>query len=76
MCSSGLEALTCLFSTKFLRCTYLRFTSSPAIATYMLLCFRHLISLLHFVMPPITQNLIFFPGKSFVNLLFKHKKQS
>ena len=37
MCSSGLEALTCPFSTKFLRCTELRFTTSPAIATYTLL---------------------------------------
>lgn len=37
MCSSGLEALTCPFSTKFLRSTDLRFTTSPAIATYTLL---------------------------------------
>src|SRR5690554_1840083 len=37
MCSSGLEALSCPFSTKFLRCTDLRFTTSPAIATYTLL---------------------------------------
>ena len=38
MCSSGLEALTCPFSTKFFRSTNLRFTTSPAIATYTLLC--------------------------------------
>jgi hypothetical protein len=37
MCSSGLEALSCPFSTKFLRSTDLRFTTSPAIATYTLL---------------------------------------
>ena len=37
MCSSGLEALTCPFSTKLLRSTDLRFTTSPAIATYTLL---------------------------------------
>lgn len=37
MCSSGLEALSCQFITKFLRSTDLRFTSSPAIATYTLL---------------------------------------
>lgn len=34
MCSSGLEALACPFSTKFLKSTDLRFTTSPAIATY------------------------------------------
>ncbi len=32
MCSSGLEVLSCPFSTKFLRSTDLRFTTSPAIA--------------------------------------------
>mgnify|MGYP001196737568 CR=1 FL=1 len=32
MCSSGLEALTCPFSTKIFRSTDLRFTTSPAIA--------------------------------------------
>ena len=37
MCSSGLEALSCPFSTKFFRSTDLRFTTSPAIATYTLL---------------------------------------
>ena len=37
MCSSGLEALSFPFSTKFLRSTDLRFTTSPAIATYTLL---------------------------------------
>src|SRR5690606_38874027 len=37
MCSSGLEALTCPFSTKFFRSKDLRFTTSPAIATYTLL---------------------------------------
>jgi hypothetical protein len=37
MCSSGLEELTCLFSTKFLKSNDLRFTTSPAIATYTLL---------------------------------------
>jgi hypothetical protein len=37
MRSSGLEALTCPFSTKFLRSTELRFTTSPAIGTYTLL---------------------------------------
>src|SRR5690606_8507430 len=37
MCSSGLEALTFPFSTMFLRITDLRFTTSPAIATYTLL---------------------------------------
>lgn len=37
MCSSGLEALSCPFSTKFLRSTSLRFTTSPAIVTYTLL---------------------------------------
>ena len=37
MCSSGLEAPTCPFGTKFLRSTDLRFTTSPAIATYTLL---------------------------------------
>ena len=37
MCSSGLEALTCPLSTKFLRSTDLRFTTEPAIATYTLL---------------------------------------
>ena len=37
MCSSGLEAHTCPFSTKFLRSTDLRFTTKPAIATYTLL---------------------------------------
>jgi len=37
MCSSGLEALSCPFSTKFLRSTDFRFTTSPAIATYTLL---------------------------------------
>jgi hypothetical protein len=37
MCSSGLGALSCPFSTKFLRSTYLRFTTSSAIATYTLL---------------------------------------
>jgi hypothetical protein len=40
MCSSGLEALSCPFSTKFLRSTDLRFTTSPAIATYTLLVFK------------------------------------
>jgi len=40
MCSSGLEALTFPFSTKLLRSTDLRFTTSPAIATYTLLCLR------------------------------------
>jgi len=40
MCSSGLEALTFPFSTKFLRSTNLRFTISPAIATYTLLGHR------------------------------------
>ncbi|MFQ3579559.1 MAG: hypothetical protein SNJ71_05405 [Bacteroidales bacterium] len=34
MCSSGLEAISCPFSTKFLKSTDLRFTTSPAIATY------------------------------------------
>ena len=37
MCSSGLKALNCLFSTKFFRCTDVRFATSPAIATYTLL---------------------------------------
>ena len=37
MCSSGLDALSCPFSTKFLKSTDLRFTTSPAIATYTLL---------------------------------------
>ena len=37
MCSSGLEAISCPFSTKFVNCTDLRFTTSPAIATYTLL---------------------------------------
>jgi len=37
MCSSGLEVFPCLISTNFLRSTGLRFTSSPAIATYTLL---------------------------------------
>ena len=37
MCSSGLESLTFPFSTKFLRSKDLRFTTSPAIATYTLL---------------------------------------
>ena len=37
MCSSGLEALSCLFSTKFVSSRDLRFTTSPAIATYTLL---------------------------------------
>jgi len=37
MCSSGLEALTFPFSTKFLRSTGLRFNTKPAIATYTLL---------------------------------------
>lgn len=37
MCSSGLEALSCPFSTKFLRSTDLRFTILTAIATYPLL---------------------------------------
>ena len=37
MCSSGLEALSGPFSTKFLKSTDLRFTTSPAIATYTLL---------------------------------------
>ncbi len=37
MCSSGLEALSCPFSTKFLRSTDLRFTTSTVIATYTLL---------------------------------------
>jgi len=37
MCSSGLEALSCLFSTKFLKNTDLRFITLPAIATYPLL---------------------------------------
>jgi len=37
MCSSGLEALTFPFSTMSLRSTDLRFTTSPAIATYTLL---------------------------------------
>ncbi len=32
MSSSGLEALSCPFSTKFIKCTELRFTTSPAIA--------------------------------------------
>ena len=37
MCSSGLEAISCPFSTKFFRSTDLRFTTSPAIVTYTLL---------------------------------------
>ncbi len=37
MCSSGLEALSCPFSTKFLRNTDLRYATSTAIATYTLL---------------------------------------
>ncbi len=37
MCSSGLEALSCPFSTNFLSSTDLRFTTSLAIATYTLL---------------------------------------
>ena len=37
MCSSGLEALSSPFSTKFLKSTDLRFTTTPAIATYTLL---------------------------------------
>src|SRR5690554_14364 len=37
MCSSGLEALSFPFSTKFLRSKDLRFTTLPAIATYTLL---------------------------------------
>src|SRR5690606_8365317 len=37
MCSSGLEALNFPFSTMFIRSTDLRFTTSPAIATYTLL---------------------------------------
>jgi hypothetical protein len=37
MCSSGLEAHSCPFSTKFFRSRDLRFTTSPAIATYTLL---------------------------------------
>jgi len=37
MCSSGLEALSCPFSTKYFRSTDLRLTTSPAIATYTLL---------------------------------------
>jgi len=36
MCSSGLEALTFPCSTKFFKSTDLRFTTSPAIATYTL----------------------------------------
>ena len=32
ICSSGLEALSCLFSTKFFRCTDLLFTTSSVIA--------------------------------------------
>jgi len=40
MCSSGLGALYCPFSTKFLRSIDLRFTTSPAIVTYTLLCLR------------------------------------
>ena len=38
MCSSGLGALSCPFSTKFFNSTDLRLTTSPAIATYTLLC--------------------------------------
>ena len=37
MCSSGLEVLSFPFSTKFFKSTDLRFTTSPAIATYTLL---------------------------------------
>jgi len=37
MCSSGLEALSCPFSTKFLSITDLRIITSPAIDTYTLL---------------------------------------
>lgn len=40
MCSSGLEALICPFGTKFFGSTDLRFTTSPAIATYTLLGHR------------------------------------
>ena len=40
MCSSGLGALTCPFCTKFFRSIDLRFTTSPAIATYTLLAVR------------------------------------
>lgn len=47
MCSSGLEALSCPFSTKFLRIKDLRFTTSPAIATYTLLAVGLLFNLFY-----------------------------
>jgi len=40
MCSSGLEAPYFPFSTKYFRSIDLRFTTTPAIATYTLLAVR------------------------------------